>query len=651
MPAQVADAGLEEASAEVLIKPNRVRASFKANNGNGASVHIPEDESPPVLEIPSERRARRRSHYVVYVTTFVMSIGFSIVLTGVWPYLQQLDPGVSKEFLGWVIAANPLGQMLISPLLGYWGNKAKSNRGAFLFTLVTFTIGNGIYAILSVFGSSARIVMILSRFLVGMSSAERTTAVALTSAAQGLGFIIGPAIQTALAVAFAHNTSSFKNSTLSGEGKVEEAVTEEVWVEWNMYSSTGWIGVFLGLINFFLFFPCVYQECPIAAREAMLQKRMLKDNSTTLPKPDYVCVIGVLFSFFIFLFIYVLLETIIVPMCIDLYAWSDEKAITIVGIGLSLAGALSIIMYALTSVLTRRFDERKVFIFLGLIPMTLGMILNFPMGNTYPKIKNCTIESLLHESFDSTLTSIPDPLELSLTTLPGVHNIAKNEKQPFTLLPEELGIINKERRPSTPSTIVEEMSSTSKMPEASVFLGKTDKMNIIDEEMAFSTVSSLMLNTIGSDMELSALISQMNTTGSEDNIHARRRRHIIRDGVCHDLGCPPEQEWCYYTPIIEIPQLAVSAFLAIIGYPVAFTLSSSFFSKLLGPKPQGVWMGILTSTGGLSRVVGPIFVSYLYTALGTRWTFGILFLLMCIVVVEICFLYPKLIPMKICRAK
>lgn len=43
-----------------------------------------------VLECPSEKRARKISHLIAYFTTFIMSIGFSIVLTGVWPYLQQV---------------------------------------------------------------------------------------------------------------------------------------------------------------------------------------------------------------------------------------------------------------------------------------------------------------------------------------------------------------------------------------------------------------------------------------------------------------------------------------------------------------------------------------------------------------------------------
>ena len=34
-------------------------------------------------------------------------------------------------------------------------------------------------------------------------------------------------------------------------------------------------------------------------------------------------------------------------------------------------------------------------------------------------------------------------------------------------------------------------------------------------------------------------------------------------------------------------------------------------------------MGLMTGSGCLSRFMGPVFVSYVYTILGTVWTFGI----------------------------
>lgn len=44
----------------------------------------------PALETEQERRERWRSVYIIYFTMFQMSLGFSIVLTGVWPYLDKV---------------------------------------------------------------------------------------------------------------------------------------------------------------------------------------------------------------------------------------------------------------------------------------------------------------------------------------------------------------------------------------------------------------------------------------------------------------------------------------------------------------------------------------------------------------------------------
>lgn len=43
----------------------------------------------PAIEDARARRERWRSVYVIYFTMFQMSLGFSIVLTGVWPYLDK----------------------------------------------------------------------------------------------------------------------------------------------------------------------------------------------------------------------------------------------------------------------------------------------------------------------------------------------------------------------------------------------------------------------------------------------------------------------------------------------------------------------------------------------------------------------------------
>lgn len=89
------------------------------------------------------------------------------------------------------------------------------------------------------------------------------------------------------------------------------------------------------------------------------------------------------------------------------------------------------------------------------------------------------------------------------------------------------------------------------------------------------------------------------------------------------VGCPITQEWCLYTPQITITQFLIGYAFTSIGYPIGVTLMQTIFSKILGPRPQGVWMGLMTGAGCASRVLGPVFVGFIYTRLGTYHTFGI----------------------------
>ncbi len=73
---------------------------------------------------------------------------------------------------GWVVASNPLGQLIMSPVLGWASNKMNGRIGpACMFTSVTYMVGNALYAILSVFPEDWRYGMLmLSRFIVGASA-------------------------------------------------------------------------------------------------------------------------------------------------------------------------------------------------------------------------------------------------------------------------------------------------------------------------------------------------------------------------------------------------------------------------------------------------------------------------------------------------
>lgn len=55
-------------------------------------------------------------------------------------------------------------------------------------------------------------------------------------------------------------------------------------------------------------------------------------------------------------------------------------------------------------------------------------------------------------------------------------------------------------------------------------------------------------------------------------------------------------------------------------------------------------MGLMTGSGCLSRVMGPVFVSYVYTELGTTWTFGMTAVMMAASMVWLFLVLDRLIP-------
>ncbi|XP_064141404.1 major facilitator superfamily domain-containing protein 8 isoform X2 [Loxodonta africana] len=97
-----------------------------------------------------------------------------------------------------------------------------------------------------------------------------------------------------------------------------------------------------------------------------------------------------------------------------------------------------------------------------------------------------------------------------------------------------------------------------------------------------------------------------------------------REDHCEEpTGCPIEQAWCLYTPVIHLAQFLTSAMLIGMGYPACNVMSYTLYSKILGPKPQGVYMGWLTASGSGARILGPVFISQVYTYWGPRWAFSL----------------------------
>ncbi|XP_028923140.1 major facilitator superfamily domain-containing protein 8 isoform X1 [Ornithorhynchus anatinus] len=488
-----------------------------------------------VIETEELRRSRWRSIRVLYLTMFLSSVGFSIVIMSIWPYLQKIDASADAGFLGWVIAAFSLGQMVASPLFGLWSNH-RPRKEPLVVSISISVAANCLYAYVHAPPSHNKFYMLAARGLVGFGAGnvavvrsyisgatslqERTGSMASTSACQALGFILGPAIQTCF---------SFVG---------EEGVTwAAVGLQLNMYTAPVLLAALLGLLNILVVVALLREHrvddlgrlCKSVNVGAEGTLPAAEDRDAPGPV-DHVAVVATNVLFFVILFVFALFETIVTPLTMDMYAWTRERAVFYNGLILAALGVESVAVFLGVKVLSRRTGERAVLLG-GLLLVLAGFFILLPWGHRLPAVQ---WEDLRNGS--------------APTGPPG----------------ERAG------------------------------------------------------------------------AGSP------------RDGR-EATGCPAAQAWCLYTPVVHLAQYLTADALVGLGYPACNVMAYTLYSKILGPSPQGVYMGWLTASGSGARVLGPVFVSQVYTGLGPRWAFGSVCGLLLLTLALLAAVHPRLVAFSLRR--
>uniref|UniRef100_F7E0C5 Major facilitator superfamily domain containing 8 n=1 Tax=Callithrix jacchus TaxID=9483 RepID=F7E0C5_CALJA len=356
-----------------------------------------------ILETEEHYKSRWRSIRILYLTMFLSSVGFSIVIMSIWPYLQKIDQTADASFLGWVIASYSLGQMVASPIFGFWSNY-RPRKEPLIVSIFISVAANCLYAYVHVPASHNKYYMLIARGLVGFG-AESTDEVQVP------------------------------------QGNI-----------------------------------------------------------------DQVAVVAINVLFFVILFIFALFETIVTPLTMDMYAWTQVQAVLYDGIILAALGVEAVVIFLGVKLFSRKIGERAILLG-GLIVVWVGFFILLPWGNQFPKIQ-----------------------------WEDLHNN------------------------SIPNT----------------------------------TFGEIIIGLWKSPME---------------------------DHNERPTGCSIEEAWCLYTPVIHLAQFLTSVVLIGIGYPVCNLMSYTLYSKILGPKPQGVYMGWLTASGSGARILGPVFISQVYAHWGPRWAF------------------------------
>ncbi|XP_062859676.1 major facilitator superfamily domain-containing protein 8 [Trichomycterus rosablanca] len=487
------------------------------------------EETSPLLKGDAEslqeaEKSRWRSIRIMYFTMFLSSVGFTIVITSIWPYLQKIDDSADASFLGWVVAAYSLGQMVASPLFGFWSNH-RPRREPLACSIAINVVANIYYAYVYLPASHNKYHMLLARVFVGFGAGnvavvrsyvagatslnERTGAMANMSACQALGFILGPVLQAGL--------------SFIGEKGFS---VDFIYLKFNMYTAPALLAACFSIINILLVIIFLREVSVDDHGNRIRAINYVSEEREDVPPEvegniDQIAVLTSNILFFVILFIFAVFETISTPLSMDMFAWTRKEAVLYNGIILAAIGLESIIVFLVVKVMSERFGDRPVLMG-GLAIIFIGFFILLPWGNQYPNIQWTDLQN---------------------NSMPAIH---------------------------------------------------------------------------------------LEPTASPN-------------GTLEPTGCPSDQLWCQYIPAIHLAQYLTSDILIGVGYPACNVMSYTLYSKILGPKPQGVYMGWLTASGSGARTLGPVFVSQVYTILGPRWAFGLICSIVLAAIVLLTAMYKRLV--------
>eukprot|EP00054_Salpingoeca_dolichothecata_P024308 m.165333 g.165333 ORF g.165333 m.165333 type:complete len:492 (+) comp24969_c0_seq9:96-1571(+) len=356
------------------------------------NVSVVSETTPLVGQTTGSDKRRWRSIHIVYITNFLNTVGFSIVMSTIWPFLDSV--GGSKSFLGLVIGAFSLGQLVGSTYWGYWASKTSY---MFLFQLTIFikVIGNTMYAFTASVPNQRDWWMLESRLIIGIGAGnmaicnsyvagsttvkERTRAMANLAASSGIGIIIGPLF----GIAWGKLKPGYKWGAL----------------ELNYMTGPAFTCFFLGIFNMLiiaLYFrevrlyerkrsPSISGASRISTSSINTPERVPSPPPAAAPAPfDRVAVVSLLLTYIMTQMVLSVLETLATPFTMDEYAWTPQQADIYGGIIAGVFGAIALVVFIFIPLVIMKFGERQTLIY-SLLIVLVGIFLFIGWGSARPK--------------------------------------------------------------------------------------------------------------------------------------------------------------------------------------------------------------------------------------------------------------------------
>ncbi|KAI6656980.1 Major facilitator superfamily domain-containing protein 8-like [Oopsacas minuta] len=123
---------------------------------------------------------------------------------------------------------------------------------------------------------------------------------------------------------------------------------------------------------------------------------------------------------------------------------------------------------------------------------------------------------------------------------------------------------------------------------------------------------------------------------------------IHQMGYNHSLeivGCDYfRQSWCLTVPKLNVVQFFLAPVIFFLAFPIIYAITIILASKIIGPHPPGLILGIIGSSASLGRGLGPLILVPLYFRYGPQVTYASMDGIVIAIILLTLLTYNRLVP-------
>ncbi|CAD5213064.1 unnamed protein product [Bursaphelenchus okinawaensis] len=299
----------------------------------------------------NDAKTEWRSIYTAAILSFISSVQFSLYLSSMWPYMQMVDKRITENFFGLVVSAFSIGQIVSSPLFGYWSNQIKKVTPPLILGLSMMLLGNALYLLMPMMPFPNRYLLLIGRLVTGIGAGntallrtyastastanDRSRAIAFVTCGQALGIVVGPVFQLVF------TPLGFPGFALLSQK-----------LRFNLYTAPAYFACLMNIVGMSLLkyaftekYVGIVTTTKKVDSESDLEKQDVEEVEVKIPKYDQMAVVICYATRFVDVFVRTNLETLGSAFAMMMFSMNENESVTYNSAAQGFVGFLTFVTY------------------------------------------------------------------------------------------------------------------------------------------------------------------------------------------------------------------------------------------------------------------------------------------------------------------